>query len=155
MAGDFVFLSNNSNLTVTLDKNGILWDQAGAVGVVRDDKSIQFILPSSVTSNLYIFGPWKSDPSQGAAIILQPGIVLLLTRLLYPVLIRCLPILLVLRPISRARPFSYRLNNSILHQYWFLIACQQRRCIYFRTLVCYAPDTSDHIVHAFATISSG
>lgn len=68
--GQQVILSKGANLTMTLDQNGLIWDQNGDVcAVSKADGSINFLPPSAVTSN-YITGPWSSDPSQGASISL-------------------------------------------------------------------------------------
>jgi hypothetical protein len=55
---------------MTLDQNGLIWDQNGDVcAVSKTDGSINFLPPSSVTS-AYITGPWVSDASSGASISL-------------------------------------------------------------------------------------
>jgi len=54
---------------MTLDQNGLIWDQKGDVcAVSKSDGSINFLAPSSVTSD-YITGPWVSA-AQGAMISL-------------------------------------------------------------------------------------
>ena len=60
---------------MTLDVNGLLWDQNGDVGCVSTaDGSIDFLPPSAIDST-YITGPWSSDNSQGAAIIPPSGLI--------------------------------------------------------------------------------
>jgi hypothetical protein len=72
--GEQVILSKGTNLTMTLDANGLLWDQTGAVGCVSSvDGSINFLPVPAITSQ-YITGPWTSDTSQGAAIIPPSGL---------------------------------------------------------------------------------
>ena len=73
--GQQVILSKGTNLTMTLDVNGLLWDQNGDVGCVSiADGSIDFLPPTAI-DNTYITGPWSSDNSQGAAIIPPSGLV--------------------------------------------------------------------------------
>ena len=60
---------------MTLDKNGLLWDQYGDLGCISTiDGSINFLPPSAVTSD-YITGPWVSDASEDAALIPPDGLV--------------------------------------------------------------------------------
>jgi hypothetical protein len=69
--GPQVILTKGANLTMTLDKNGLIWDQNGDVcAVSKADGSINFLPPTAVTSD-YITGPWSSDSTQGAAISLS------------------------------------------------------------------------------------
>ena len=73
--GQQVILSKGTNLTMTLDKNGIIRDQNGDIAVVsKADGSIDFI-PASAVTNAFITGPWSSNPSQNAAINLPAGYV--------------------------------------------------------------------------------
>jgi hypothetical protein len=73
LSGANVILSEGANLTMTLDKNGILWDQNGDVGIIASDGSIQFISPSSVTAS-DISGPWISNSTENAEIIPPSGL---------------------------------------------------------------------------------
>src|SRR5271169_3995078 len=52
LLGDEVFLSVGSNLTMSLDEHGLLWDQFGNVGCISEtDGSINFLPPSAATHN--------------------------------------------------------------------------------------------------------
>jgi hypothetical protein len=69
--GQQVILSKGANLTMTLDKNGLIWDQNGDVcAVSKADGSINFLSPTAITSD-YITGPWSSSGSEQAAISLD------------------------------------------------------------------------------------
>jgi len=55
---------------MTLDKNGLIWDQNGDVcAVSTKDGSINFLPPSAVTSD-YVTGPWSSNSSAQAELSL-------------------------------------------------------------------------------------
>lgn len=72
--GQQVILTKGANLTMTLDVNGLLWDQNGEVGCVSmTDGSINFLPPTAIDSTV-ITGPWSSNSSQGAAIIPPSGL---------------------------------------------------------------------------------
>jgi len=59
---------------MTLDANGVLWDQNNDVGCISQaDGSIQFLSTPAITSN-FITGPWVSNSSEGAAIIPPNGL---------------------------------------------------------------------------------
>ena len=74
LLGDEVFLSVGSNLTLSLDVNGLLWDQFGNVGCISEtDGSINFLPPSAATNNC-ITGPWTSDSSSDAQLIAPSGL---------------------------------------------------------------------------------
>ena len=74
LAGHQVILSKGTNLTMTLDVNGLLWDQNSDVGCVStNDGSINFLPPTAIDSTC-IIGPWRSDSSQGAVIIPPSGL---------------------------------------------------------------------------------
>lgn len=69
-----MFLSVGQTLTMALDEDGFLWDQAGNIGCISTgDGSVSFVAPEIFAKSCLLPGKWTSDATDNAAILPPSG----------------------------------------------------------------------------------